>query len=58
MERVFLPETEQHIFDNTVHSLRLKGWGRGDAEDQALDVIERLRAKTPVTPPASQKPVR
>lgn len=40
----FLPDDEQKTYDNTVHNLRMRGWERADAEDRALEVIEKIRA--------------
>lgn len=41
----FLPDDEQSLFDSTVHGLRMQGWSRSDAEDKALDQLERRRAR-------------
>ena len=35
---------EQIFFDRIVHGLRSIGWSRIDAESEALDRIEKLRA--------------
>ena len=40
----FLPDDEQKTYDTTVYNLRMCGWERADAEDRALEVIEKLRA--------------
>ena len=39
----FLPENEQKLFDDVVHSLRSRGWSRIDAEDLALERVEQRR---------------
>lgn len=41
----FLPPEEQRLYDSTLHNLRSRGMPRIDAEDIALDLVERLRAK-------------
>lgn len=42
----WLPEDEQGFYDTCVHGLRMKGWSRIDAEDEALARIEARRAKS------------
>jgi hypothetical protein len=42
----FLPDSERRIYDGVVHQLRSRGWSRIDAEGEALDRIERMRART------------
>lgn len=41
----FLPAEEQGFYDSVVHDLRSRGWTRSEAEGEALDRIEKLRAK-------------
>jgi len=37
------------LYESIVHGLRSKGWTRQDAEDEALERIERNRCKTVLT---------
>lgn len=37
---------EQELYDSIVHGLRSQGWSRIDAEGEALDRIEKMRAAT------------
>lgn len=39
----WLPEDERRIYDNCVHSLRMRGWSRTDAEDEAMELLLKLR---------------
>jgi hypothetical protein len=41
----FLPPDEQVFFDSVVHGLRSRGWSKLDAEGEALERLERSRAK-------------
>lgn len=36
---------ETKFFDSVVHGLRMAGWSRNDAMDEALLRLERLRQK-------------
>lgn len=36
--------TERRIYDDIVHRLRSRGWSRLEAEGEALEMIEKLRA--------------
>jgi hypothetical protein len=46
-----MTQEDRAIFDSIVHGLRSRGWSRIDAEDEALERIERKRAKPlPVNP--------
>lgn len=45
MPKDWLPENEQRFYDSVVHSLRMKGWSRIDAEDEAMGRLEALRQK-------------
>lgn len=36
---------EATLRDSIIHGLRMKGWSRIEAENEAFDRIERLRAK-------------
>lgn len=41
----FLPPDEQRFYDSTVDGLRRAGWSRFDAEGEACERIEALRAR-------------
>lgn len=36
---------ERRLYDDIVHRLRLAGWSRLEAEGEALEILERRRAK-------------
>jgi len=38
-----MTEKEKTLFDSIVHGLRSRGWSKSDAEDEALEKIERIR---------------
>ena len=40
-----MDEEERKLFDSIVHGLRNQGWSRIEAENEAIDRIERMRAK-------------
>jgi|TARA_Y100000310_G_C20623156_1_gene784413 hypothetical protein len=54
-EGKFLPDNEQSFYDSVVDGLRRQGWSRIDAEDEALERLERHRANSATnSPPAKQ----
>lgn len=53
-EGKFLPDNEQSFYDSVVDGLRRQGWSRIDAEDEALERLDRLRARRLTAPTAKQ----
>lgn len=41
---------EQQFYESVVHGLRSRGWSRVDAEGEALERVERIRARAQVKP--------
>lgn len=46
---------DQELYDSIVHGLRSQGWSRMDAEDEALDRIERIRQRADAPTPSGQE---
>jgi hypothetical protein len=46
---------EKSYFESVVHGLRMRGWSRIDAEGEALDRIERSRARAALATPEEKK---
>ena len=40
-----LAERERQLRESIIHGLRMQGWSRMDAEDEALTRIEKFRAR-------------
>ena len=45
MDDAWLTMRERSYYEGTVAGLRQQGWSRQEAEDEALDRLEALRAK-------------
>lgn len=40
-------ETERRLYESTVHGLRSQGWSRIEAENEALERIDKRRHRQP-----------